>query len=382
MTVMAEMCFLALLMILYIFIFNIIDNKAIVSKVDLIPIFAISFLILMTKFNALIAFIVVSYFLFDFSGKRYYWSAIYLFLLAVLYGLHGHLFSTYGVFANNLLSLSMLDLNLFFQGFHKFISVLVEYLSAPLLGELYNNLSPNTSIVFFVLFACLFYFQVKKKGRRSHDFIILSFIFLYVIIFIVVAKSSKAAQIDLRQMFIPVFLLNIYLFIRIYQWNNNWKYFLMSVIFILGGYKTLRRFQAFNEVGYGDFNVTMEGWRNFEVIKAAKNKIVKTGIVDSAIYTNKFKSLGVDFGFIELGKSPNIGYWTDKGYKSPTAVDLKFFFKNKITSNNGILIYVTDDFEEMYNTCKREATEDVVLEIFKDGFIVYKRQPVIPNPQT
>jgi hypothetical protein len=154
----------------------------------------------------------------------------------------------------------------------------------------------------------------------------------------------------------------------------------MTTMLLLGSYKSFRRFNAFNEVGYGDFNINMEGWRDFQVIKAAKKKIASFGIVDSSIYTNKFKSLGVDFGFIELGKPPTQGYWTDEGYQHPSSVDFKQFFKDNISKENGILIYVIDDFREMYNVYKQEATSDVQVQLFTDGFIVFK-SPLL-NPQT
>ena len=382
MSIMAEICLLTLLLVLYLFIFKIIERFCVLEKKYFILIVVFSALMLFTKFNAIIAFVVVSYFIYVYSDKKIYWTSLYLFIISFLYVMHALIFNTNGVFVNNFETISQINLTVFIQGFHQYTSILIEYFTSPFLGASYLNIDGKISIVFLMVSVWYYVSIINRKGTKNHEFMILSFILMYVFTFIIVAKSSKGAQIDLRQFFIPAFLLNIGLLLKLYQWKSKSKYLLIAIILLAGSFKSIGRFQAFNEVGYGDFNASMDGWRDFQVIKAAKEKIASNGIVNSAINSNKYKSLGIDFGFIELGKPPTLGYWTDEGFKAPTTVDFKQFYKEKIIQNNEILIYVLDDFREIYDLYENEADTEVQLQLFADGFIIFKRADSIINPQT
>lgn len=370
MTIMAELLFITLLAIFFLMVAAIVRRNNL-NDYDILRLMSLSIILFFSKYNAIVVYILAFIVIGVYSSKKALHFLFYFFSLIVVKLTHSCVFKPESVYLINFNKVYNISFNALLEGLHQGISVLLEYLISPGFALEYSKFNCLISllIIFILLTLTARYFRIK--GIKNNISFLFLFVWIYFFVFILVAKSTRLGQIDLRQFFYVGFSINILAFFFIYLSKMRVKYLVLLILFMAGYYKMFQRFRAFRNKGYGEMSGNFQSWRQFKVLKRAKEIIRDRKIDNLNIFTNKYKLIGIDFGYSQLQKAPNIGYWTDKGYRAPNQFNLVDFYKNNIVGKNGILIYMLDDFEEVICDYKEHLSSQIVLEKFEDGFLVY-----------
>jgi hypothetical protein len=159
---------------------------------------------------------------------------------------------------------------------------------------------------------------------------------------------------------------------------------MLIAVFVSGGLlKTHNRMIAFLNTGYGDLTKEMKNPETLNVIKESKGIIKSYDINLEFIYTNKYKTLGILFDYQEFKRLPNSGAWGLSGFKYLEKTEEYPIVIDEIIKNNGLIIYILDDFESQYMIYSQYLNKNIVIKKYHDGFVVYRKHNMgFTNPQT
>jgi len=384
MSMMAElpMLFLFIVILVYL-VFQTQEKKAITRK-GLLVLSTLSVLAIFTKYNAIVIVLMISSFLlfWDKQKRKGLSLLVYLSPIALIYSLWiwakpGKEVIVTALFKPELFSE-------FTANAHYFFTVCIDYFTAPFLTKLYSQLPSWISLLLFVtmvlVFICVSIFVILKEKLCNPLYLIMAFVIVYSIGFMYISITTGQAQMDIRQLNYPFFFVMIgFLILAFSNMGRVWIKKCVSVLVLLlitfGSIKTYGRLKAFRTVGYGEMAGTKYLAHEYDCLKYAYEFIENQKTEIDHIYTNKHKVLGINFGFVELGKLPTSKIWEGNHtyfLEGDTKTQALKILYEKILLNQGIVIYVGDDFLNQVEFYKQNIIEGLEIKVFEDGFVVHK----------
>lgn len=276
----------------------------------------------------------------------------------------------------------------FFKGFvantHYFWIAFWDYFTFPHFTKWYKSLPSAISLIAWLICLGLFLLSIWKrfKNKTLHEgsFLVLAFICIYVIGFVYIATTTGRFEITIRQLNYPFFMLPFVVLFYLFEskkirgiYNTG---LLLVLFFVLGSsVKMLGRYNAFRNTGYGDLSRTMYTANEYECLDYAFKYIKQIELGAQEIYTNKHKVLGIHFGFEELQKLPTSQNWMGNHtfYLDGDTFKKAMLEVMESIQEKGILIYVGDDFEEKKAIYDSYIDSNILLNSFKDGFVIHKK---------
>jgi hypothetical protein len=83
--------------------------------------------------------------------------------------------------------------------------------------------------------------------------------------------------------------------------------------------------------------------------------------------------LGILFDYQEFKRLPNSGTWGLSGFKYSEKTEEYPIVINEIIKNNGLIIYILDDFESQYMIYSQYLNKNIVIKKYNDGFVAYRK---------
>ena len=337
-----------------------------------------------TKYNAIILIIMIIALLWAWNDYRNKFSKTLLFIvpIAIPYGIWAIIKPGSEVIVTALIKPAFVKG--FLENTHYFWIAFWDYFTSPQISAWYSTLNPMISMFLWLLCMVGFIF-CSWRGYITDSlhkpwFLLTAFVCIYVIGFTYIATTTGRFEITIRQLNYPFFIIPFLgIFILKYFIKKRLFYFtgmsLLVSFIMVGGFKMYGRFHAFRNKGYGELAGTNYSVSEYECLQYAFKYISDNGIESNQIYTNKHKVLGIHFNFQVLNKLPTSLNWRGNHtfYLKGKAFHDAMYIMLVNLANNGILIFVNDDFQEL---CKKYETfidDKLVLVTFSDGFVIHKK---------
>jgi hypothetical protein len=377
-SIMAELPTLVTFLSILILMFRLFSENKILNNKYFLCIVVISLLASILKYNYFPMIIIVLIFVFknriSLLNKIKY-SLIYLLALFVSYS-SWFLWNQKFVFKSIYYDMKLDVLGNFKIGLTNLFSVLIEYNLSSKYADLISH-KVGYMVLSLILIIIVAFILIDKsiKGLKGVVWF-WCFICAYVIMYFFVCIATGNSQIDIRQMFYPLFLINLIIVFTLLKLasKKSWFYYMLIAVFLsVGLLKTHNRMNAFLNTGYGDLTKEMKNPETLNVIKGSKGIIKSYDINLEFIYTNKYKTLGILFDYQEFKRLPNSGTWGLSGFKYSEKTEEYPIVINEIIKNNGLIIYILDDFESQYMIYSQYLNKNIVIKKYNDGFVAYRK---------